>query len=157
MRLIENGRKYKDRVTRKIFSSLIPLSKKNKILIKTRIGNIVLGFMKLIEEKNDLKKLTFGYIDNIRSIQIKWKGMIRLNNTRKIILNQVWNDGVKTLIKGIKSKDKNQLRLRYKLEVISNNIVRKFLNNYYQDQKRKYYKYLGKVFSAVKVMLIYLY
>jgi len=85
------------------------------------------------------RKAVFEFNEKVRLIQIKWRGFVHLNNIRKSILRQKWNEMVQKMIKQHKNKGKIQGQL-LKLNALPTTIHMPMLDTYFNIKKTKYYK-----------------
>ena len=100
------------------------------------------------KEKSFLKNSLLRVRKFVNKAKEKWKGKVRLDKTRKLILMNKWNQTIEKLKKQYSSKGKRSTVK--KLEDISASKTKEILNNYYSTMKKKLYKHLTKLMKDAK-------
>ena len=86
----------------------------------------------------------------MKKIQIKWKSILRIEKTRKLILINIWSKEVKKLIEKYKKMNKKHKMLIPKIDTIHPNLRNSTLKDYYFIMKTKYKFILKKWLEILK-------
>eukprot|EP00826_Nyctotherus_ovalis_P036511 TRINITY_DN3243_c0_g3_i2.p1 TRINITY_DN3243_c0_g3~~TRINITY_DN3243_c0_g3_i2.p1 ORF type:complete len:193 (-),score=22.11 TRINITY_DN3243_c0_g3_i2:143-721(-) len=109
------------------------------------VVKVVLGKLQATE---NVRNAALKHIQLLKRVGNKWKGLLTLNKTRKLILRSKWDRMVQILIQQHNTKSKKSTQK--KLQRITQTSTNKILDKYYGAQKAKYYKSLAKGVSKLQ-------
>lgn len=147
--------KIKTRSLLRIQAATISLAGNTKAIAYNKATDKLLNFFNCLIEINESRKVALQFVKDIKRIQKRWKGMLRLNNTRKMLLRRKWDKMVENLIKQNQAKGKKQQPLVRKLQALSENLVTKSLSSWYSTAKRKYYTLLSKWYAKKQAIEVF--
>ena len=108
---------------------------------------LIIGYNTMIPKYRILKTCSY-----IRKLQLKWKSMIKLNFIRKLVLKSQLKEMILRLMN---TKGKKNPILQKRLIQISESTIDKIINNFYNEQKRKYFKQLTQTFNKRFLELVF--
>lgn len=118
--------------------------------------NVVGEFLRNFHKTMGARTCILNFIKGIKHIQKRWKGMIKLDKTRRKLLRGKWDQMLESLIKQHHIKGKKMPLIVRKLRAIPDVVATKTLNVYYEAQKKKYYAILAKWFAKKKVIEVHI-
>lgn len=111
-------------------------NKKHEVTRKTlRIAGLILG---VAEGVMSLRRAVFEFSRSVSATQRRWRCIRQHAIIRKQAIRKKWKEEVDRLIKEC-VKDKKQIPLARKLKKMPGESREKEIDNYYNEQKAKYY------------------
>jgi len=101
-----------------------------------------------IKASENVRNAALRHIQMLKRVSNKWKSLLALKNTRKLILRNMWDRTVHKLIQ--KHSEKTKKGILKKLQGITQVSSNKALDNYYNLQKNQHHKNLAKAHKTNK-------
>ena len=132
----------------KCYMGFMFLIKSEEFVIKKRAYDIIRYLLMEIGEKETIKDKTIKFITKMRKIQEVWRSTLQLNKIRIKRIKKNWDEAKKKLITQ-NSKGRRHLTLLKKLKGITNEVSNKVIENYYFEEKKKFFLSLNSWTKAV--------